>query len=190
MEAEAILRFALYKEVLKRKQRKNKKRKLNTGGAIGGRGEDDEDEGEESESDDEEEEAPPARMEAPKAQPKALGAPDSQNADADADADMDMDDGAGAPAAQADENGVRPERCVLTFRFVSVWGTHKIHSPCGVRPTITDSHCSAVSWLNCMRPRCWTRSSGSWPISWRLSTRVSPSTRSSAPRRRRQFAKR
>ena len=54
-QAEAILRFALYKEVLRRKARK--KRKVNQPGATQPEGSDDEDEGEEDEEDDDEEKA-------------------------------------------------------------------------------------------------------------------------------------
>ena len=57
--AEALLRFALFKEVAKR-QRKNKKRRLNTGGSahVGGGHDSDEEESEEEEESDEEEEEP------------------------------------------------------------------------------------------------------------------------------------
>lgn len=62
--AEALLRFALFKEVARR-QRKNKKRRLNTGGSarLGGDHDSDEEESEEEESDEEEEE--PKRMSMP-----------------------------------------------------------------------------------------------------------------------------
>jgi DNA replication licensing factor MCM3 len=65
--AEALLRFALFKEVAKR-PKKNKKRRLNTGGSArlgGGHDSDDEEsgEGEGEESDEEEEE--PKRMSMP-----------------------------------------------------------------------------------------------------------------------------
>lgn len=63
IEAEAILRFALYKEVLKRQRRK--KHKVN-GGA--GRADDGESADEEEEESDNEAENEPARMTSPKAQ--------------------------------------------------------------------------------------------------------------------------
>ena len=57
--AEALLRFALFKEVAKR-TRKNKKRRLNTGASarLGGGHDSDEEESEEEEESDEEEEEP------------------------------------------------------------------------------------------------------------------------------------
>lgn len=59
-EAEVILRFALFKEVVKRKKtRKNKKRRLNAGGAADGESDES---GDESESEDEE---PATRMSMP-----------------------------------------------------------------------------------------------------------------------------
>ena len=63
--AEALLRFALFKEVAKR-TRRNKKRRLNVGGSarLGGGHDSEEEESEEEEGSDEEEE-PPKRMSMP-----------------------------------------------------------------------------------------------------------------------------
>jgi DNA replication licensing factor MCM3 len=63
--AEDILRYALFKDVVKRQRRK--KRKLNHGGASARRDGDDGEEGSDDEDDEnsEEEEAPPERMTAP-----------------------------------------------------------------------------------------------------------------------------
>ncbi len=63
--AEDILRYALFKDVVKRQRRK--KRKLNHGGASAHRDDDDGEEGSDDEDDDEnsEEEVPPERMAAP-----------------------------------------------------------------------------------------------------------------------------
>lgn len=110
MQAEAILRFALYKEVLKRSRRK--KRKLNRGTAA----EDDDEEEDGSEEEEEVEEAA-ARMEGPQpAKEKAIDdpvpAPDPVWGDGSQDVDMD----AAPPQAQAgptDDGGVRPERYVF-----------------------------------------------------------------------------
>lgn len=81
--AEALLRFALFKEVAKR-PKKNKKRRLNTGGSArlgGGHDSDEEESGEEEESDEEEEE------------PKRMSMPPGKGPSAK-DAGMDVDGGA------------------------------------------------------------------------------------------------
>jgi DNA replication licensing factor MCM3 len=114
MEAEAILRFALYKEVLKRQRRK--KRKLNAGGASGGRvGEDSEEE--ESEEEDEEEQQPPARMEAPQVQQQQQQAEKGKAVEPAwgtvDDQDIDMDSATAVPpvpAGPTENGGIRPER--------------------------------------------------------------------------------
>ena len=64
--AEALLRFALFKEVTKR-TRRNKKRRLNAGGSarLGGGHDSEEGESEEEEGSDEEEEEEPKRMSMP-----------------------------------------------------------------------------------------------------------------------------
>lgn len=136
-----ILRFALYKEVMKRKRTvRRKKRKLNTGDATGRRGDgEDDEESDEDESDDEEEEEENKRMEAPvpqvekaksvsvrgspappppapgpsRSQDPIWGAEESQTQTQTQDVDMDMDvDGAAGPT---EEGGIRDERCV-SFR--------------------------------------------------------------------------
>ncbi len=105
--AEEILRFALFKEVLRRTRRK--KRKLNNG-AVDAVDEDEED-GEEGESDEEsDEEEAPKRMETPKPKAKAVEKP-SPGAQWDGDNDVQMQDEAiASESAAADERGVRPER--------------------------------------------------------------------------------
>ncbi|KAI0724228.1 ATP dependent DNA helicase [Cerioporus squamosus] len=99
--AESILRFALFKEVLRRKR--HKKRKLNNGGvrAVGSDEEDSDEESDES-SDEEEEEA--------ETDADAQGQPER-----DGDGDVEMGDGAGVADGQADANNaaVSPERLKL-----------------------------------------------------------------------------
>lgn len=109
-EAEAVLRFALFKEVVKRVV-KRKKRKLNTAGAAAHGTDSEAESGEESSED----EAPAApRMSVPPQQAlakkaKALEDPvwgeDSQDVPMDADADVRL-----PPAGTADDGSVRPER--------------------------------------------------------------------------------
>ena len=117
--AEEILRFALFKEVLRRTHRK--KRKLNSG-AVGALNDDDEDEDGEEESDDdddeEEEEAAAAaskRMEMPKGKGKDKSptpVPAKPAAVPAGQEDVQMGDGDGAGPAGLDNGGIRPERCV------------------------------------------------------------------------------
>jgi DNA replication licensing factor MCM3 len=59
-QAEAIMRFALFREVSKRQRRK--KRKLNSGTAVRKGSEGSDNEGDEDESDEEQEPAPTERM--------------------------------------------------------------------------------------------------------------------------------
>ncbi|TDL28827.1 ATP dependent DNA helicase [Rickenella mellea] len=118
--AEEILRYALFKEVLKREKRK--KRKLNTGAAQPG-SESDEEEGEGEESDEEPE--PPQRMpDAPK--------PDraqSQGATQDTiwgDESQDVVIPAEKPAdgVPANDSGVKPERLqVFRTRLANLFAT-------------------------------------------------------------------
>ena len=96
--AEALLRFALFKEVAKR-TRRNKKRKLNAGGSArlgGGHDTEEEESEEEGESDEEEEE------------PKRMGVP-SGKGPAAKDATMDVD---GAERT----GGVQPERSAVNHK--------------------------------------------------------------------------
>ena len=122
-QAEAILRFALYKEVLRRKARK--KRKVNQPGATQPEGSDDEDEGEEDEEEEDEEEAP-QRMEQPAAE-KAKDIPDAELAqdpvwgDGTQDVEMDIE-----PAAPSDASAtvLRPERLdFFRSRVARLWST-------------------------------------------------------------------
>lgn len=103
--AEEILRFALFKEVVKREKRK--KRKLNTGAAAAA-GDDTEGEDEDAEgSDEEEEEAPPQRMpdkprQAPAPQAPVAG-PSTQDAEM-AEGDTTV------VAGPTEDGGIRKER--------------------------------------------------------------------------------
>ena len=113
--AEGILRFALFKEVLRRTHRK--KRKLNNGGvgAANGDDEDEDEDGEETDdSEDEEEEEAPKRMEMPKGKgkgksPTPVPAKPKPVSD-DADVTMVDDDG----VAGLDNGGIRPDRYVAS----------------------------------------------------------------------------
>jgi len=139
--AEDILRYALFKDVVKRQRRK--KRKLNHGGAArrGEDGEDDEEEGSDEDDDEnsEEEAPPPERMVGPvppaaaaaaaAAKAKAAGvgsdAPRGISQDpiwgATADAEsqqVQMDLDPTHPIAASDDHhnsGINPERCVTRF---------------------------------------------------------------------------
>lgn len=127
--AEDILRYALFKDVVKRQRRK--KRKLNHGGASAHR---DEGEGASDEDDDEnsEEEVPPERMAAPvpaavKTKATADDAPRGISQDpiwgaaVDADSqgqqeDVEMNvDPASAVTLSDDHRGIVPNRCVIGF---------------------------------------------------------------------------
>lgn len=115
------MRYALYKEVAKRRRQKRKKRKLNHGGATAGKGEDGSQDSsdEDSDEEDEDDEQPetPERVNLPQQQPKAKGGklpeqPESQNS-------LWQDDSqdvrvVAVPAAAADpvRDGVQPERYV------------------------------------------------------------------------------
>lgn len=131
--AEDILRYALFKDVVKRQRRK--KRKLNNGGASARRGEDGEEDSEEEDEDENtaEEEVPPERMTAAVpatvkatkvmsdgaargiSQDPVWGAADTQSEDVR----MDLDPTAAAAAVTAsdDRSDIRPDRCV-TFDFL------------------------------------------------------------------------
>lgn len=142
--AEDILRYALFKDVVKRQRRK--KRKLNHGGAPAAhRGEDDE-EGSDEDDEDSEEEAPPSeRMVGPvpsgaaaAAKAKAAGgsgAPRGISQDpiwgatADADSqiqqeDVQMDVDPTHPIAASDDHsssGINPERYVTLMGVYQMW---------------------------------------------------------------------
>jgi DNA replication licensing factor MCM3 len=120
LEAEIVLRFALFKEVLKRKKAsQRKKRKLNAGGSAARDGEASDESDEES---DEEEEAP-ARMSMPPQQAIAKKTRDIEGSQGSAwaeagsahAADMTADDARPPVAGPAEDGGIRPERYVLSF---------------------------------------------------------------------------
>ncbi|TBU34924.1 ATP dependent DNA helicase [Dichomitus squalens] len=104
--AEEILRYALFKEVLRRQRRK--KRKLNNGAGNVVDDEED-DEGEESDSEDEEEEAP-QRMEMPKAKAKSPAPAKPSPVPESQDDDVQMGD---ADAGGLVNGGIRPDRLKL-----------------------------------------------------------------------------
>ena len=139
--AEDILRYALFKDVVKRQRRK--KRKLNHGGASARRGDDGE-EGSDDEDDEnsEEEEAPPERMTTPvpaaagtAAVKKAAAIPgrgergisqdpiwgaaasSAETQSEDVEMQMDLDSTTIAPiiTASDDRSGIRPDRYVTFF---------------------------------------------------------------------------
>jgi DNA replication licensing factor MCM3 len=147
--AEDILRYALFKDVVKRQRRK--KRKLNHGGASARRddGGEEEDEGsdddEDGENSEEELEIPPERMAANvKAKDAAAvaaavggsGAPrgisqdpiwgaaatDSQSQE---DVQMDLDPTPHPVAASDDHSGIRPDRCVRLRFFLEGYQMRK-----------------------------------------------------------------
>lgn len=130
--AEDILRYALFKDVVKRQRRK--KRKLNNGGASARRGDGEEgsDDDDEDENSEEEEEAPPERMTAPVPAVKKTAAKEpgrargisqdpiwgaaASSADAETqneDVQMDLDPSTTTPiTAPDDRSGTRPDRYV------------------------------------------------------------------------------
>lgn len=105
MAAEEIMRFALYKEVLKRQRRK--KRKLNTGDDQGS------DESEETDGEeDEDEDQVPQRMSIPPVKDKDVPQPSQDPIWGDDSQDMQMDLDQPQVAGASDNGGVRPERYV------------------------------------------------------------------------------
>ncbi|KII93706.1 hypothetical protein PLICRDRAFT_102086 [Plicaturopsis crispa FD-325 SS-3] len=114
--AEDIMRFALYKEVLKRKSRK--KRKLNHGGEArrGDEAGSDEESGDEEEEEEEEDAAAAERMvipEAPKAKDAADGQPSQDPIWGNESQDAGMDIEHPAPAQPSEDGAIRPDRLQL-----------------------------------------------------------------------------
>ncbi|OCH88618.1 ATP dependent DNA helicase [Obba rivulosa] len=104
MAAEELLRFALFKEVLKRQRRK--KRKLNHGGASRKDGDAEEESSDEESDEEEASQAPgsPERIqERAQAKEKEIEKPDQQQ-------DVDME---ALPAGPTDDGPIRPERLKL-----------------------------------------------------------------------------
>ncbi|KAI0786116.1 MCM2/3/5 family-domain-containing protein [Abortiporus biennis] len=128
IEAEDILRFALYKEVLKRHRRK--KHKPRHPGVPGADDDEDgsgEETGAEDDEDEQQEDAPPERMaQAQTGKEKAAAAPPPAPDPVWGDGSQDVEMAAAAPAEQVDQNGVNPERLAL-FRtrlaklFSTIW---------------------------------------------------------------------
>ncbi|KAI0666348.1 ATP dependent DNA helicase [Trametes maxima] len=118
--AEEILRFALFKEVLRRTRRK--KRKLNNG-AVDAIDEDDEDgeaEGESDEGSDEEEEEASQRMATPKPKAAKVKEVEKPAPETQWDNDVTMVDGAnGAAAGGGGQQGIRPDRLSLFRKRLS-----------------------------------------------------------------------
>lgn len=112
MAAEEIMRFALYKEVLKRQRKK--KRKLNSGAARGAGAGDDEgtDDETEGEEEDEEDVEVPERMSVPPAKNVPKASQDPIWGDDSQDVQMDLDQPA-PPAGRTGDGGLNPQRCVL-----------------------------------------------------------------------------
>jgi len=105
------MRFALYKEVLKRQRKK--KRKLN-GGAPGARGDDDGESEEDTDGEaDEDEIDVPRRMSIPPAKDKHIQQPSQDPIWGDDSQDVQMDMDQPPVAAPADNRGVGPERYVI-----------------------------------------------------------------------------
>ena len=141
--AEDILRYALFKDVVKRQRRK--KRKLNHGGASARDGEEGSDD-EEGENSEEEEDVPPERMTAPVpaataakkiAAKEAMGrergisqdpiwgaaasSAETQSEDVQMQMDLDPSTTTASITAPDDRSGVRPERYVPFFRRSSFY---------------------------------------------------------------------
>lgn len=109
MAAEELLRFALYKEVLKRK-RKTKKRRLNNGGGNRHGSADSDESDEESDEEEAEEEVPQEAQRMPmpaQAKRKERATPDG---DAGGSQDATMVDQ--VPAGTTEDGQLRPERYV------------------------------------------------------------------------------
>lgn len=173
--AEDILRYALFKDVVKRQRRK--KRKLNHGGATGRRGEDGE-EGSDGESEESEEEVPPepermtATVKAKITADQALrgisqdpiwgAAADSQEG-----VQMDLDPPAALPPQTSeDQGGINHDRCVFDFP-VNVNKDTKMKMICQI-----GCGCSDLELPVSGQPISKTTSKFSWRISCRRSTRA------------------
>ncbi|KAH8100493.1 ATP dependent DNA helicase [Cristinia sonorae] len=111
--AEEILRFALFKEVAKRRRHKKRHLPRAPGAAAAGDDEDEDASGEDEEDEDEEDVAQDQRMEMP--QPKGKEVPDRQARDpvwGDDSQDVEMGDG-DVPEEPQGEGGISKERVAL-----------------------------------------------------------------------------
>lgn len=169
--AEEIMRYALYKEVAKRRRQKRKKRKLNHGGASAGKGEDgSQDSSDEEDSDadadvDEEDEQPVTaeRVNMPQQQPnggQVPAQPGTQNSLWQDDSqDVRMATVPATAAGPARDGGVPPERYVeqpLLLKNLTQLS----------RPSIADSSYSDLGWQTCL-PRIYrTKNRFSWRSLW------------------------
>ncbi|KAF8559368.1 ATP dependent DNA helicase [Imleria badia] len=135
--AEEIMRYALYKEVAKRRRQKRKKRKLNHGGASAGKGEDgsqdssDEEDSDADAEEDEDDEQPVAaeRVNVPHQQPtggQVPAQPGTQNSLWQDDSqDVRMATVPATAAVPARDGGVPPERLQLfRSRVANLFATH------------------------------------------------------------------
>lgn len=114
MAAEEIIRFALYKEVLKRQRRK--KRKLN-GGASAAKGDEEGSDEETGDEEEDEEVEEPERMQAPApAKAKDLPEPSQDPIWGDESQDVQMDVQQ-PPPEPTDESGIKRERQVNNSTF-------------------------------------------------------------------------
>jgi DNA replication licensing factor MCM3 len=143
MAAEEIMRFALYKEALKRQRRK--KRKLNNGGASGTRGDDDEGSEEETDGEEDEDEIEvPERMSVPLAKGKDVPQPSQDPIWGDDSQDVQMDMVLPPATGPTIEEGVRPERyVVLVVALFSHFSTcSNLHLGCSY---------SVPNWRTCLQ---------------------------------------
>ena len=124
MAAEEIMRFALYKEVLKRQKKKKRKLPNGVGQQPSAAGDTDD---ESDEDEDEEEEAAAERMQVPPAKPKPSQDPVWQ--DDSQDVQMDLDQPAAAVDQRANSlatDGLSPQRCVYPISRIS---PHRLFCP-------------------------------------------------------------
>ena len=106
IEAEEILRFALYKEVLKRRPKKKTPRAPRAGGGGGSGGDDDQSSGEDNDEDESGDEGESKRMEDVQ-NGKEKAPVDPVWGDGSQDVEMAVDP---APATQAPMAGIREDR--------------------------------------------------------------------------------
>jgi DNA replication licensing factor MCM3 len=123
--AEEIMRFALFKEVLKRQRRK--KRKLNSGAAAGAKSKDGDETDDESDEESSDEQDSPQRMSMPpqeqrtneKAKALSDGNATQDTAGGDESQDVQMAVDGSAPAGQSSNGNIRPERLVYSVCFLA-----------------------------------------------------------------------
>lgn len=159
------MRYALYKEVAKRRRQKRKKRKLNHGGATAGKGEDgsqDSSEGEDSDDDDDDDEQPETaeRANMPQQQPNN-GQPPAQSGSQnslwqDDSQDVRMVAVPETAAGPSARGGVPPERYVKQPPLLKTLQLIQHLS------SVTDSSYSDLEWQTCLPHNYRMRSRSSW----------------------------